>query len=118
MGLIGGDSQLSPRGQAYSQRLGALMKQLHPEGSELVVWTSSLKRTQLTAASIGRPIVAWKALDEIDAGGLLAFATAARCVPCEACLYLSLHSRVGICDGMTYEDIAAKMVRKDQHTVL
>ena len=110
-GLIGGDSLLSPRGQAYSQRLGALMRQLHPEGSELVVWTSSLKRTQMTgescvliaapwsslrillhyvwvvscaAASIGRPIVAWKALDEIDAG---------------------------ICDGMTYEEIAAKMVR-------
>ena len=50
-GLIGGDSLLSPRGQAYSQRLGALMRQLHPEESELVVWTSSLKRTQMTGES-------------------------------------------------------------------
>ena len=36
------------------------------------------------AVTVGRPIVAWKALDEIDAG---------------------------ICDGMTYEEIATKMVR-------
>ena len=48
---------------------------------DLVVWTSTLRRTQLTAMHLGRKIVAWKALDEIDAG---------------------------VCDGMTYEAIAER----------
>lgn len=43
------------------------------------MWTSTLRRTQITAARMGRDIVCWKALDEIDAG---------------------------MCDGMTYEEIA------------
>jgi broad specificity phosphatase PhoE len=64
-GRIGGDTKLSPRGESYAQRLGALFRKLHPPDTNLIVWTSSLMRTQLTAAHIGRPIVAWKALDEI-----------------------------------------------------
>jgi len=82
-GRIGGDSLLSPRGIAYSHALAGFMSDNYPRGaSELVVWTSSLKRTQMTAGPIGRDVVQWKALDEIDAG---------------------------ICDGMTYEAIAATM---------
>jgi broad specificity phosphatase PhoE len=82
-GRIGGDSGLSPRGVAYSHRLAAFLNNLYPPGkSELVVWTSTLRRTHATAAPLGREIVAWKALDEIDAG---------------------------VCDGMTYEAIAASM---------
>lgn len=84
-GRIGGDSMLSPRGQAYALRLAAFMNKLYPPGaagSELVVWTSTLRRTMLTAAPLAREIVTWKALDEIDAG---------------------------ICDGLTYEAIAATM---------
>lgn len=82
-GRIGGDSLLSPRGQAYALRLAAFMNKLYPPGqTELVVWTSTLRRTMMTAAPLGREIVTWKALDEIDAG---------------------------ICDGMTYEAIAATM---------
>jgi broad specificity phosphatase PhoE len=85
-GRIGGDSLLSPRGQAYALRLAAFMNKLYPPGApgsdQLVVWTSTLRRTMLTAAPLGREIVTWKALDEIDAG---------------------------ICDGLTYEAIAATM---------
>jgi broad specificity phosphatase PhoE len=66
---------------AYAQRLGAFFNKLYPPGEELVIWTSTLRRTQLTSMHLGRKIVAWKALDEIDAG---------------------------ICDGLTYEAIAAK----------
>jgi broad specificity phosphatase PhoE len=82
-GRIGGDSGLSPRGLAYAHRLAAFFNQLYPRGAaELVVWTSTLRRTHMTAAPLGREIVAWKALDEIDAG---------------------------VCDGLTYEAIAATM---------
>jgi hypothetical protein len=78
------DSGLSLRGSAYAQRLAAFFNKHYPLGGERgepVIWTSTLRRTQLTAAHLGRKIVAWKALDEIDAG---------------------------VCDGMTYEAIAAK----------
>ena len=76
-GRIGGDSQLSPRGATYAQRLGAFMESLYPSDvtspdGVLTVWTSCLRRTQLTAtpycAATSRQMVAWKALDEIDAG--------------------------------------------------
>jgi broad specificity phosphatase PhoE len=52
------------------------------EDKSLVVWTSALRRTVATAAHIGREIVRWPELNEIDAG---------------------------VCDGMTYEQIAATM---------
>jgi broad specificity phosphatase PhoE len=81
-GKIGGDSLLSPRGEAYALKLGPFMESLFPHDQELLVWTSTLRRTQQTASTIGREIMAWKALDEIDAG---------------------------VCDGMTYEGIAASM---------
>jgi hypothetical protein len=32
------------------------------------VWASTMKRSALTAAPIQREVVAWRALDEIDAG--------------------------------------------------
>lgn len=133
-GRIGGDSLLSPRGYAYALKLGAFIRERYPirgegatvsgalpspvpaaggvagaagagpggasagpllaspagsdsggseddDNSELVVWTSMLRRTAATAAHLGRPIIRWKELDEIDAG---------------------------ICDGLTYEEVAAK----------
>jgi broad specificity phosphatase PhoE len=49
--------------------------------SDLVVWTSQFKRTQETAALVAAPTETWKSLNEIDAG---------------------------ICEGMTYEEIAEK----------
>lgn len=82
-GRIGGDSLLSPRGQAYAARLATFMSQQYPASDDsLQVWTSTLRRTGMTAAPLGRQIIQWKALDEIDAG---------------------------VCDGMTYEAIAAVM---------
>lgn len=47
----------------------------------MVVWTSQFQRTQETASSVDAPTEQWKSLNEIDAG---------------------------ICEGMTYEEIAAK----------
>lgn len=45
------------------------------------VWTSTLQRTIETAGSLNYPKLAWKSLDELDAG---------------------------VCDGMTYEEIAVR----------
>jgi broad specificity phosphatase PhoE len=103
-GRIGGDSLLSPRGYAYALKLGAFMRAQYPEAAaaasagggagasaggaasppaaDLVIWTSLLRRTVATAATVGREIVRWNELNEIDAG---------------------------VCDGMTYEQIAATM---------
>ena len=75
---IGGDSSLSPRGHKYAQLLPDLIKNQVGD-SPLVVWTSTLKRTQETARYLPYKKLAWKALDELDAG---------------------------VCDGMTYKEIA------------
>jgi 6-phosphofructo-2-kinase / fructose-2,6-biphosphatase 3 len=80
LGRIGGDSELSDAGRAYSKRLGAAVTERF--GGEVVVWTSALRRTIETAEIMGLRFRAWRALDEIDAG---------------------------VCDGMTYDEIAEKM---------
>ncbi|GIL67684.1 hypothetical protein Vafri_21012 [Volvox africanus] len=86
-GLIGGNSSLSSRGERYSRALReALIARLpqicsQEEPVSVAVWTSTLKRTIETARFLPFPKLRWKALDEIDAG---------------------------ICDGMTYEQIADK----------
>jgi len=82
LGRIGGDSGLSARGVEYSKRLSEFIKKHYPDPNELTVWTSTLRRTGETARFLEQDIVPWKQLDEIDAG---------------------------ICDGMTYEAIAASM---------
>jgi len=81
-GRIGGDSGLSARGQDYGGKLAQFMRMHYPEAEGLTVWTSTLKRTNQTGQHLAQEIVQWKQLDEIDAG---------------------------ICDGMTYEAIAATM---------
>ncbi|XP_063704058.1 6-phosphofructo-2-kinase/fructose-2,6-bisphosphatase [Culicoides brevitarsis] len=78
-GLIGGDSDLSERGQAYAKALSEYINEQKIEG--LRVWTSWMKRTIQTVASLEAPQERWKALNEIDAG---------------------------ICEEMTYEQIQAK----------
>jgi broad specificity phosphatase PhoE len=83
-GKIGGDSRLSLRGEAFSQRLGRWIEGRH-EGKELVVWTSTLRRTIDTVRPIHRPHVEWRALDEIAAGD---------------------------CDGLTYDDIKTTMPKE------
>ncbi|MEC7984588.1 MAG: 6-phosphofructo-2-kinase/fructose-2,6-bisphosphatase [Myxococcota bacterium] len=74
-GRVGGDSVLSPRGNLYSQSLQNFF--INKEIGE--VWTSTLKRTVMTASTLSPPVRQWKILDEINAG---------------------------ICDGLTYEQIA------------
>ncbi len=78
-GRIGGDAPLSPAGTQYAQALAQFVAKLEPMPE---VFTSTLQRTMQTAASLPVASTPWRALDEIDAG---------------------------ICDGMTYAEIAAKM---------
>jgi broad specificity phosphatase PhoE/predicted kinase len=80
LGRIGGDAMLSDAGRSYAAQLSnALRARI---GSEVVVWTSTLRRTIGTAEIIGLPYRTWRALDEIDAG---------------------------VCDGMTYAEVARGM---------
>ncbi|KAJ3035947.1 Fructose-2,6-bisphosphatase, partial [Rhizophlyctis rosea] len=78
LGRIGGDSDLSPRGQMFAAKLPTLMKEALGEGTECTVWTSTLKRTIQTGMGLGMRQVRWKQLDELD---------------------------TGLCDGLTYEEI-------------
>ncbi|KAK2173714.1 hypothetical protein NP493_854g01030 [Ridgeia piscesae] len=79
MGRIGGDGDLSKRGDQFAS---ALAKYVADEKLEnLRVWTSLLKRTIQTTVGIDAPKEHWKALNEIDAG---------------------------VCEGMTYAEIQSK----------
>ena len=76
-GQIGGDANLSSRGQRYAQELPKLVKASAGE-TPLTVWISTLKRTAQTAQHLPYEKLSWKALDELDSG---------------------------VCDGLTYADI-------------
>ncbi|KAG8926063.1 Fructose-2,6-bisphosphatase [Tulasnella sp. 418] len=76
-GKIGGDSPLSERGRQYARALPSLILD-NIGDAPLTVWTSTLQRTIETASMLPYPKLAWKSLDELDAG---------------------------VCDGMTYEEI-------------
>ncbi|KAF9374255.1 Fructose-2,6-bisphosphatase [Podila verticillata] len=78
MGKLGGDSDLSARGKQYAKSLPLLIATHLGNSEQLTVWTSTLRRTIQTAQHLTYPKLAWKALDELDAG---------------------------VCDGMTYEEI-------------
>jgi broad specificity phosphatase PhoE/predicted kinase len=80
--LIGGDPDLSPNGQRYAHVLADFLDARFPDPEAIVIWTSSLRRAVQTANPLGRRSLAWRALDEINAG---------------------------ICDGMTYEQIKQEM---------
>ncbi|OBZ87846.1 Fructose-2,6-bisphosphatase [Choanephora cucurbitarum] len=77
---IGGDAGLSPRGEQYALKLPELVRE-NIGDRPLTVWTSSMTRTIQTARHLPFPKKQWKALDELD---------------------------TGVCDGMTYDEIAAK----------
>lgn len=81
-GRIGGDADLSPSGQRYAHVLADFLDERFPDPEGVVTWTSSLRRAVQTANPLGRRSLAWRALDEINAG---------------------------ICDGMTYEQIKREM---------
>lgn len=77
-GQIGGDADLSTRGEMYAKALPDLVKQSAGD-LPLTVWTSTLKRTAQTARYLPYEKLSWKALDELDSG---------------------------VCDGLTYAEIA------------
>jgi broad specificity phosphatase PhoE/predicted kinase len=79
-GVVGTDMPLTSRGAAYAQSLSVFIDDQDPGPG--TIWTSTLQRTVQTAAPLARPIHQLKVLDEIDAG---------------------------ICDGMTYAQIADQM---------
>ena len=79
-GVVGTDMPLTSRGAAYARKLADFIGNQEPAPGS--IWTSTLQRTIQTAAAMNRPTHALKVLDEIDAG---------------------------ICDGMTYEQIAEQM---------
>ncbi|XP_002987173.2 6-phosphofructo-2-kinase/fructose-2,6-bisphosphatase [Selaginella moellendorffii] len=82
-GRIGGDPELSATGDIYATKLASFVHKRLKSQHSASIWTSTLRRTILTATHItGFPKVQWRALDEIDAG---------------------------ICDGMTYEEIKETM---------
>jgi broad specificity phosphatase PhoE/predicted kinase len=80
-GRIGGDPPLTPRGEEYARALAAFVRAKRGAVAP-VVWTSTLGRTLATAAHVPEAPVAWRPLDEIDAG---------------------------VCDGMTYQEIKAQL---------
>jgi broad specificity phosphatase PhoE len=82
LGKIGGDSRLSEQGRAYAENLARYVHGHFQASDGLDVFTSTLRRTLETAAALGIEPGPWKALDEIHAG---------------------------ICDGMSYAEIAAAM---------
>ncbi|KAI9661555.1 MAG: Fructose-2,6-bisphosphatase [Trizodia sp. TS-e1964] len=80
-GRIGGDANLSVRGEMYARVLPDLVKKSITDGRNLTIWTSTLKRTMQTARFLpgyGNETLHWKALDELDSG---------------------------VCDGLTYAEI-------------
>lgn len=103
-GAIGGDSELSLRGETYARALADFMRgrvaageiesarrdrrsspplSIPPQSdSPITVWTSTLRRTIQTASWLTKKPLRLRALDEIDAG---------------------------LCDGMTYAEIKEKM---------
>jgi broad specificity phosphatase PhoE len=79
-GVLGTDMPLTSRGAAYAQALSTFIS--NQDSAPGSIWTSTLQRTIQTAAPLGQAAHQLKVLDEIDAG---------------------------ICDGMTYKQIAEQM---------
>ena len=85
LGLIGGDSELSPQGLRYAKALAKFIEEEDEfrggRAEALTVWTSTMRRTIQTASFFHLPITQWRALIEIQCG---------------------------LCDNMTYEEIAER----------
>lgn len=82
-GRIGGDADISERGELYARKLPELVAESVGDDRRLTIWTSTLKRTiqtarHLAASEKGYDKLEWKALDELDSG---------------------------VCDGLTYGEI-------------
>lgn len=79
---IGGDSDLTVRGELYARSLARFMEGRGAQARPLTVWTSTMKRTMQTVEHLPIASTQWRILDEIDAG---------------------------VCDGMTYAQIRESM---------
>jgi len=79
-GVVGTDMPLTSRGATFAKSLAEFIGNQNPGPG--TIWTSTLQRTIQTAMPLERHTHQLKVLDEIDAG---------------------------ICDGMTYEQIAEQM---------
>lgn len=78
---IGGDAPLTTQGEAYAKALAVFMRCRVGARVQPAVFTSTLRRTRQTAAHLPQTPVAWRLLDEIDAG---------------------------VCDGLTYQEISER----------
>ncbi len=78
-GRVGGDSELSTRGKEFALELAEYFNALNIKN--LLVWTSFMRRAIQTARHINGTHERWKTLNELE---------------------------VGICDGLTYDDIRQK----------
>ncbi|GJW29916.1 6-phosphofructo-2-kinase/fructose-2,6-bisphosphatase-like protein isoform X1 [Tanacetum coccineum] len=82
-GRIGGDLVLSGKGELDAKKPANFVKKRFQNERAASVWTSTFQRTNLIANPIARfPKVQWRSLDEIN---------------------------VGVCDGMTYEEVKKNM---------
>lgn len=81
-GRIGGNPDLSTRGEGYARALSRFVPTRVPAGVEPVIWTSTLKRSMQTARHLPWQKHALRALDEIHAGS---------------------------CEGMTYQQIEKQL---------
>lgn len=81
LGRIGGDSDLTSAGELYAQNLAQFVRERSDRDTWPLVLTSTLRRTKQTAAPLPGEKIALRALDELNAG---------------------------ICDGMTYAQIAER----------
>lgn len=77
-GKIGGDSKLSGVGSKFSERLRAFLEALPPHERPCAIWTSTLKRTVMTAA----PLHGWPRVRLRRRGSLVCFAARIRTVSC------------------------------------
>ncbi len=81
-GRIGGNPDLSTRGEGYARSLARFVQERVGDGPRPLVWTSTLKRSMQTARHLPWDKHALRALDEIHAG---------------------------TCEGMTYQQIERQM---------
>jgi broad specificity phosphatase PhoE/predicted kinase len=79
---IGGNPDLSTRGEGYARKLAKFLPDRASQAGEPLVWTSTLKRAIQTARHLPWPKQEMRALDEIHAG---------------------------VCEGMTYVQIERQM---------
>ena len=122
LGLIGGDSELSPQGLRYAKALAKFIEEEDEfkgeKAEHLTVWTSTMRRTIQTASYFHLPITQWRALIEIQVG-IWSVAPApahSHLSPLRVVLPPSPFSRahcfpVRLCvhsDNLSYEDIAER----------